>query len=135
VILVDTGPIVAVINDRDDHHQEYKYLLERLPGPLLIPATVATEVCLMVERRRGTYAELAFLSDVPTHSDDHYLEFFLPWLHHRRHRRQPRTGVLDSPTTSTGLSSTFPNACAQPTLNCSSPKLATISRSPPRAVT
>jgi uncharacterized protein len=64
VILVDTGPIVAIINDRDDHHQECKYLLERLPGPLLIPATVATEVCLMLERRRGTYAELAFLSDV-----------------------------------------------------------------------
>jgi predicted nucleic acid-binding protein len=64
VILVDTGPIVAVINDRDDHHHECTYLLERLPGPLLIPATVATEVCLMLERRRGTYAELAFLSDV-----------------------------------------------------------------------
>lgn len=44
MILVGTGPIVAVINDRDDHHQECKYLLERLPGPLLIPATVATEV-------------------------------------------------------------------------------------------
>jgi uncharacterized protein len=40
------------------------HLLERLPGPLLIPATVATEVCLMLELRRGTYAELAFLSDV-----------------------------------------------------------------------
>jgi predicted nucleic acid-binding protein len=72
VILVDTGPIVAVINDRDDHYRECTYLLERLPGPLLIPATVATEVCLMLERRRGTYAELAFLSDVrgwPVHVD------------------------------------------------------------------
>lgn len=38
VILVDTGPIVAVINDRDDHHWECRYLLERLPGPLLIAA-------------------------------------------------------------------------------------------------
>jgi predicted nucleic acid-binding protein len=43
VILVDTGPIVAVVNDRDNHHQECKHLLERLPDPLLIPATVATE--------------------------------------------------------------------------------------------
>lgn len=64
MILVDTGPIVAVINDRDDHHRECTHLLERLPGPLLIPVTVATEVCLMLERRRGTYAELAFLADV-----------------------------------------------------------------------
>lgn len=31
-------------------------LSERLPGPLLIPATVATEVCILLERRRGTYA-------------------------------------------------------------------------------
>ena len=72
MILVDTGPIVAVINDRDDHHQQCTYLLERLPGPLLIPATVATEVCLMLERRRGTYAELAFLSNMwgwPVHVD------------------------------------------------------------------
>jgi hypothetical protein len=30
------GPIVALVNDRDDHHQECKSLLERLPDPLLI---------------------------------------------------------------------------------------------------
>lgn len=64
MILVDTGPIVAVVNDRDDRHLECVHLLERLPGPLLVPATVATEVCLLLERRRGTWAELAFLSDV-----------------------------------------------------------------------
>lgn len=62
--LVDTGPIVAVVNDRDDWHQECMHLLERLSGPLLVPATVATEVCLLLERRRGTRAELAFLADV-----------------------------------------------------------------------
>lgn len=33
-------------------------------GPLLVPATVFTEVCLLPERRRGTRAELAFLGDV-----------------------------------------------------------------------
>lgn len=64
MILVDTGPIVAVINDRDDHHHECTQLLERLPGPLLVPATVAAEVCMLLERRRGTRAELAFLADL-----------------------------------------------------------------------
>ncbi len=64
MILVDTGPIVAVVNDRDNHHQQCQDLLERLPGPLLVPVTVATEVCLLLERRRGTHAELAFLADV-----------------------------------------------------------------------
>ncbi|MGH3928995.1 MAG: hypothetical protein ACRDTF_03345 [Pseudonocardiaceae bacterium] len=28
MILVDTGPIVAVVNDRDDRHRECGYLLE-----------------------------------------------------------------------------------------------------------
>jgi predicted nucleic acid-binding protein len=64
VIVVDTGPIVALLNDRDDHHQRCRELLERHPGPLLVPATVFTEVCLLIERRRGTRAELAFLADV-----------------------------------------------------------------------
>ena len=53
MILVNTGPVVAVVNDRDDRHREGKYLLERLPGPLLIPATVATEVCVLLECRTG----------------------------------------------------------------------------------
>jgi predicted nucleic acid-binding protein len=30
MILVDTGPFVAVINDCNDHHRECTYLLERL---------------------------------------------------------------------------------------------------------
>ncbi|MGH3448879.1 MAG: type II toxin-antitoxin system VapC family toxin [Nocardioidaceae bacterium] len=53
-----------MVNDRDDRHQECTYLLERLPGPLLVPTTVATEVCLLLQRRRGTRAELAVLSDL-----------------------------------------------------------------------
>lgn len=64
MILVDTGPIVALINDRDDHHQECRQLLERLDGPLLLPATVATEACMLLERRRGSRAEQLFLQDI-----------------------------------------------------------------------
>jgi predicted nucleic acid-binding protein len=64
VIVVDTGPIVALINDRDDHHARCRDFLARYPGPLLVPTTVFTEVCMLLERRRGTRAELAFLADV-----------------------------------------------------------------------
>ena len=64
MIVVDTGPIVALLNDRDDHHQKCTRFLENHPGPLLVPTTVFTEVCLLAERRRGTRAELAFLADV-----------------------------------------------------------------------
>jgi predicted nucleic acid-binding protein len=64
VIVVDTGPIVALLNDRDDHHQRCRAFLSDYPGPLLITAPVFTEVCQLAEGRRGTGAELAFLADV-----------------------------------------------------------------------
>jgi hypothetical protein len=64
MIVVDTGPIVALLNDRDDHHTRCRDFLANHPGPLLVPTTVFTEVCLLIERRRGTRAELAFLADV-----------------------------------------------------------------------
>lgn len=64
MIVVDTGPIVALINDRDNHHETCTELLAHHHGPLLVPAPVFAEVCLLLERRRGTRAELAFLRDV-----------------------------------------------------------------------
>lgn len=64
MIVVDTGPIVALLNDRDDHHERCRDFLADHPGPLLVPSTVFTEVCMLAERRRGTRAELAFLADV-----------------------------------------------------------------------
>lgn len=64
MIVVDTGPIVALLNDRDDHHERCRDFLANHPGPLLLPTTVFTEVCMLAERRRGTRAELAFLADV-----------------------------------------------------------------------
>lgn len=64
MILVDTGPIVALINDRDHHHRQCRQLLEQLPDPLLVPVTVATEACILLERRRGTRAERLFLADI-----------------------------------------------------------------------
>jgi predicted nucleic acid-binding protein len=51
VIAVDTGPIVAMVNDRDDHHQRCRDFLSTYPGPLMLPPTVFTEVCLLLERR------------------------------------------------------------------------------------
>jgi hypothetical protein len=44
VIVVDTGPIVALLNDRDSHHQRCREFLTGYPGPLLVTAPVFTEV-------------------------------------------------------------------------------------------
>ncbi|WP_227997226.1 type II toxin-antitoxin system VapC family toxin [Nocardia australiensis] len=64
MIVVDTGPIVALVNARDNHHAACRELLMNAPGPLLVPAPVLTEAAILLERRVGPVAELAFLRDV-----------------------------------------------------------------------
>ncbi|MFC0865038.1 type II toxin-antitoxin system VapC family toxin [Sphaerimonospora cavernae] len=61
MIVIDSGPLVAAVNNRDNHHYACSQLLRTHPGPLLVPATVVTEVCQLVEKRQGSKAEAAFL--------------------------------------------------------------------------
>ncbi|MED7928162.1 PIN domain-containing protein [Nonomuraea sp. LP-02] len=61
MIVLDTGPLVAALNGKDRHHEVCARLLRTHPGPLLVPSTVVTEVCQLVERRQGSAAEAAFL--------------------------------------------------------------------------
>jgi uncharacterized protein len=61
-ILVDSGPLIAGFDDTDVWHDECSRLLETLPGPLLVPATIVAEVCYMIGRYQfGAAAEAAFL--------------------------------------------------------------------------
>jgi predicted nucleic acid-binding protein len=64
MLLADTGPLVAVANARDQHHQACRDLLETHPGPVLVPAPVIVEVCQLLAARRGTHAEAAFLASL-----------------------------------------------------------------------
>ena len=61
MIVCDTGPLVAAVDADDHHHDECLELLETVEGPLIVPVTVAVEVCQLVERVRGAAAEAAFL--------------------------------------------------------------------------
>ncbi|GII93559.1 type II toxin-antitoxin system VapC family toxin [Sinosporangium siamense] len=61
MIVLDSGPLVAAINSRDNHHKACASLLPSHPGPLLVPPTVITEVCQLAESRQGSKAEAAFL--------------------------------------------------------------------------
>jgi hypothetical protein len=78
VIICDTGPLVAVLNADDDHHDACRLLLEREPGPLVVPAPVLTEVCYLTGSRLGATAEASFLDALaadelhlePTTADD-----------------------------------------------------------------
>ncbi|MEW9553835.1 type II toxin-antitoxin system VapC family toxin [Nonomuraea sp. NPDC050783] len=61
MIVLDSGPLVAALNRQDKHHDACARFLRTYPGSLLVPSTVVTEVCQLVERRQGSKAEAAFL--------------------------------------------------------------------------
>lgn len=64
MIVVDTGPIVAAINDRDHAHAACAELFRRGQGPFFVPSPVLTEVCYLLESRRGPQVEAAFLESL-----------------------------------------------------------------------
>ncbi|MFI7038231.1 type II toxin-antitoxin system VapC family toxin [Microbispora rosea] len=61
MIVIDSGPLIAALNIRDRYHEACARLLQTHPEPLLVPATVVTKVCQLVEKRQGSKAEAAFL--------------------------------------------------------------------------
>ena len=64
MIVVDTGPIVAAMNDRDQRHVECASLFRKGRGPFFVPGPVLTEVCYLLESRRGPQVEAAFLDSL-----------------------------------------------------------------------
>lgn len=61
MIVVDTGPLVALMDNDDDHHSRSVEWFRTVRVPLLIPAPVLTEVCWLLDRNRGSKAEAIFL--------------------------------------------------------------------------
>jgi uncharacterized protein len=64
MIICDTGPLVAVLNKADQQHERCTRLLETVPGPLVVPAPVLTEVCWFLESRVDPSAEARFLQSI-----------------------------------------------------------------------
>ena len=64
MIVVDTGPVVASANRKDDYHRQSVELLQSFPGPLLLPAPLLSEIGYMLSTRAGAKAEADFLRDV-----------------------------------------------------------------------
>jgi predicted nucleic acid-binding protein len=64
VIVIDTGPVVAAANRKDDFHKRCVELLAGFPGPLLLPAPLITEIGYMLYSRASSGAEAGFLRDV-----------------------------------------------------------------------
>lgn len=64
MIIVDTGPLIAVADVDDRHHARCVDVLERARRDrhrLVVPAFVAAETCFMLSRDGGSAVEAAFL--------------------------------------------------------------------------
>ena len=61
MIVIDTGPLLALMDSDDHHHARCVDWLRTIRVPLLVPAPVLTEVCWLLDRNRGAKAEAVFL--------------------------------------------------------------------------
>lgn len=64
MLIVDTGPIVAVANDRDPDHQAARTVLEAHPGPLVTTSLVVTEAGWLIRSQLGIVAETAIYRSI-----------------------------------------------------------------------
>jgi predicted nucleic acid-binding protein len=67
-LIVDTGPLVAVIDADDRHHDECSELLETHPGRAVVPQLVVAEVAYLVARQLGAEAEVRFIGGLASGS-------------------------------------------------------------------
>lgn len=63
-LLVDSGPLVALLDADDDRHAECCQLLETYPSSLVIPVLCITEVTHIAAWQLGTRAQLRFLEAI-----------------------------------------------------------------------
>lgn len=59
--LLDTGPLIAVVDRDDKHHASCVRLLEELEGPLLLPSTVLVEAGWTINKHMGAAVHAQFL--------------------------------------------------------------------------
>ncbi len=58
VLIIDTGPLVALLNPRESHHEWIVQVLERVQTPLLTCESVISEACFLLNRTSGGPAKL-----------------------------------------------------------------------------
>lgn len=64
MIIVDTGPLVAVADRDDAHHRDCTTWFDGCIETVIVPASVIVEVCWLLGRRVGPEAEAAFLAEL-----------------------------------------------------------------------
>ncbi|TDD45812.1 PIN domain-containing protein [Nonomuraea terrae] len=79
-VLLDTGPLIAVVDRDDEHHVSCVRLLRTLDGPLLLPSTVLIEAGWIINRQLGASVHAEFLDQV---TDEFELVNLIPQDVHR----------------------------------------------------
>ncbi len=64
MLIVDTGPLVAVADADDADHRSCDELLDTDPGPLVTNALVIAEAGFLIDRQAGAHAEAALVADI-----------------------------------------------------------------------
>jgi predicted nucleic acid-binding protein len=62
VIVLDTGPLVALLDADDRHHERCRAWLADNQETLVVPVPVITETCYFIERDSGSQTEADFLA-------------------------------------------------------------------------
>jgi len=63
-LIIDTGPLYALLDRSDRSHQQSRRLLEAFPERLIVPSPVLVEVDLLVSSRMRRPAFEALLEDI-----------------------------------------------------------------------
>ncbi len=71
MILVDTGPLVAAANRRDENHDRCLSALASASRPRLVPGPVIAETCFLLARDAGHRVEADFLRSFSTGYFEH----------------------------------------------------------------
>ena len=64
MLLLDTGPLVAMADRRDTHHEASRELIRGARGPLIMSGQVSAEVDYLLASRLGASARAAFREDL-----------------------------------------------------------------------
>ncbi len=72
-ILVDTGPLYAMVDRDDSWHERIVAFLTALPRRLIVPITVLPEACYLIDAHLGAHVEIEFARSL--HRKDVKVEF------------------------------------------------------------
>ena len=63
-LVCDTGPLLAVLNERDRYHVASVALFDDFDGVLVVPSLIVTEVCYLAQAQVGPEAEARFIDSI-----------------------------------------------------------------------